>query len=131
MQIRELTIYGLNGKVRHLPFKLGEVNIITGRSKSGKSAVGAIIEYCLGGAQCNIADGIVRDNADWYGLLLQFKFEQLFIARKNPSADQQSSSYCYAERGTQITIPEKCDFISNLNYNPIFNSCEESKRQKP
>ncbi|MBP2660165.1 MAG: hypothetical protein H6Q69_3197 [Firmicutes bacterium] len=30
MQIRELVLYGYNGKVRHLPFKLGKVNIITG-----------------------------------------------------------------------------------------------------
>ena len=35
MQIRELVLYGYNGKVRHLPFALGRVNIITGRSKSG------------------------------------------------------------------------------------------------
>lgn len=119
MQIKELVIYGLNGKVRHLPFRLGEVNIITGKSKSGKSAVGSIIDYCLGGGSCNIADGIVRDNADWYGLLLQFKSEQLFVARKNPSADQQSTGYCYVERGIDLTIPEKCDFVSNLNYSGL------------
>ena len=47
MQIRELVLYGYNGKVRHLPFALGQVNIITGRSKSGKSVVGDIIDYCL------------------------------------------------------------------------------------
>ena len=43
MQIRELVLYGYNGKVRHLPFALGKVNIITGRSKSGKSSIGDII----------------------------------------------------------------------------------------
>lgn len=48
MQIRELVLYGYNGKVRHLPFALGKVNIITGRSKSGKSAIGDIIDYCMG-----------------------------------------------------------------------------------
>ena len=42
MQIRELVLYGYNGKVRHLPFALGRVNIITGRSKSGKSVVGDV-----------------------------------------------------------------------------------------
>jgi hypothetical protein len=119
MQIRELVIYGLNGKVRRLSFKLGEANIITGKSESGKSAVGAIIDYCLGGSSCNIADGIVRDNAEWYGLLLQFKSEQLFVARKNPPADQQSSGYCYVERGEQIAIPEGCNFIPNLNYSGL------------
>ena len=41
-------------------FVLGQVNIITGRAKSGKSAIGDIIDYCLGGDSCNIADGVVR-----------------------------------------------------------------------
>lgn len=119
MQIRELIIYGLNGKVRRLPFNLGEVNIITGKSKSGKSALGSIIDYCLGGSSCNIADGVVRDNVDWYGLLLQFKTEQLFVARNNPPAGQQSSGFCYVERGEKVEIPEKCEFISNINYSGL------------
>lgn len=115
MQIRELVLYGYNGKVRHLPFSLGQVNIITGRSKSGKSAVGDIIDYCLGGNSCNIADGVVRDNVAWYGLLLQFEHERMFVARKNPDKDQQSTGYCYFEVGEKIEVPEECDFESNAN----------------
>ena len=94
MQIRELIIYGRNGKNRRLPFRMGEVNIITGKSKSGKTAIGAIIDYCLGGTSCNISDGVVRDNADWYALLLQFKNEQVFVSRKNPRPSQQTKPPC-------------------------------------
>ncbi len=115
MQIREITIYGLNGKVRHLPFKLGTVNIITGKSKSGKSAVGDIIDYCLGGDSCNIADGVIRDNVAWYGLLLQFENERVFVARKNPDPGQQSTGYCYVEIGKEIEAPAECNFVSNEN----------------
>jgi len=95
------------------------VNIITGTSETGKSVVGTIIDYCLGGEQCNIADGIVRSNVDWYGLLLQFKTEQLFVARKNPNAGQHTSTFCYVERGVQIAIPETCKFGSNINSNGL------------
>lgn len=115
MQIREIIIYGLNGKVRHLPFKLGSVNIITGKSKSGKSAVGDIIDYCLGGDSCNIADGVIRDNVAWYGLLLQFENERVFVARKNPDPGQQSTGYCYVEIGKELEAPEECNFVSNKN----------------
>lgn len=115
MQIRELVLYGYNGKVRHLPLALGKVNIITGRSKSGKSVVGDIIDYCLGGDSCNIADGVVRDNVAWYGLLLQFDHERVFVARKNPDKGQQSTGFCYIEVGEKIEVPEKCDFTSNTN----------------
>lgn len=115
MQIKELIIYGLNGKVRRLPFNLGSVNIITGKSKSGKSAVGAIIDYCLGGTSCNIADGIVRDCSDWYALLLQFDNEQVFVARKNPLPTQQTTSYCYVQIGKEVIVPNHADFTSNQN----------------
>lgn len=119
MQIRELVLYGYNGRVRHLPFSLGQVNIITGRSKSGKSAVGDIIDYCLGGDSCNIADGVVRDNVAWYGLLLQFEHERVFVARKNPDKGQQSTGYCYFEVGEKIEVPEECNFESNANVQGI------------
>lgn len=115
MQIRELVLYGYNGKVRHLPFLLGQVNIISGRSKSGKSVVGDIIDYCLGGDSCNIADGVVRDNVSWYGLLLQFDCERVFVARKNPDKGQQTTGFCYIEVGETIEVPEKMDFSSNTN----------------
>lgn len=115
MQIRQLILYGKNGKVRNIPFKLGQVNIITGKSKSGKSAIGDIIEYCLGGDSCNIADGVIRENVSWYGLLLQFEEEQIFVSRKNPEPGQQSTSYCYVKRGKVVSIPEIDDFTSNEN----------------
>lgn len=122
MQILELVLYGYNGKVRHLPFALGRVNIITGRSKSGKSVVGDIIDYCLGGDSCNIADGVVRDNVAWYGLLLQFECERVFVARKNPDRGQQTTGVCYIEVGEKIETPEKCDFSSNTNVSGIEES---------
>lgn len=119
MQILELVLYGYNQKVRHLPFKLGQVNIITGRSKSGKSAVGDIIDYCLGGNSCNIADGVVRENVAWYGLLLQFEKERVFVARKNPDKGQQTTTTCYIEVGASLEVPEQCNFSPNTNVSGI------------
>lgn len=115
MQIRELVIYGKNGKKRTIKFNLGTLNVICGKSKSGKSALGDIIDYCLGGDSCNIADGVVREHSAWYGLLLQFDNERIFVARKNPEPGQQTTSYCYIEIGEKINSPSTCDFQSNEN----------------
>lgn len=57
MQIKEIIIYGNQGQIRQLKFNLGIVNIITGKSMSGKTSVGEIIDYCLGDGNCNIAEG--------------------------------------------------------------------------
>ncbi|HEY8909250.1 MAG TPA: DUF3732 domain-containing protein [Desulfosporosinus sp.] len=119
MQIKELLLYGVNGEVRHLPFTIGEVNIISGKSKSGKSVIGDIIDYCLGGTYSNIADGLVRETVSWYGLLLQFDGERLFVARQSPPKGQQSTSKFYYEIGKTLIIPEKSNFISNSNTDGI------------
>lgn len=115
MQIRELVLYGTNGEVRHLPFNLGKVNIISGKSKSGKSVIGDIIDYCLGGTSCSIADGIVRETVSWYGLLLQFDNERVFVARQSPPKGQQSTNKFYYEIGKTLTVPEKSNFTPNSN----------------
>lgn len=119
MQILELVLYGVNGEVRHLPFNLGEVNIISGKSKSGKSVIGDIIDYCLGGTSCSIADGLVREAVLWYGLLLQFSDSRVFIARQSPPKGQQSTSKFYYEIGKDLVVPESQSFSSNSNIDGI------------
>lgn len=119
MQVLELVLYGHNGEKRTLPFSLGKMNIITGKSKSGKSAVGDIIEYCLGGSKCNVADGVVRDSVAWYGLLLQFDDTRIFVARKNPDPGAQSTSLCYYDVGNELQSPEHADFQINTNVDGI------------
>lgn len=105
MQILAIVLYGNNGKIRRLPFQKGKVNIITGRSKTGKSVIGDIIDYCFGGSSCNIAEGFVREHVAWYGLHLEHKGEFLFIARENPPSGQSSTNRCCYIVGAK-EIPE-------------------------
>lgn len=119
MQIKTIILYGKNGLRRDVQLELGTVNIITGRSKTGKSVIGDVIDYCLGGDSCNIAEGIVRRCVAWYALLLQFDSEQMFIARKNPDSKHQSSSELYYEIAGTVVIPATCDFVSNADTQTI------------
>lgn len=115
MQIRKIVLYGINGKVRCIPFNLGEVNIISGKSKTGKSVIGDIVDYCMGGDSCNIADGIVRETVLWYGLLLQLENERIFVARQSPPKGNSSTSKFYYNIGKKIDVPRECDFEPNTN----------------
>lgn len=47
MQIKNIILYKDAERKRILPFDLGKVNIITGESKSGKTALINIVDYCL------------------------------------------------------------------------------------
>lgn len=55
MKIHSIHLYSRDGQRRDLKFKADGLNIITGRSSTGKSALSEIIEYCMGtfNVQCS------------------------------------------------------------------------------
>lgn len=86
MQIKEIVLYGPEGKSkRSIKFHLDSINIISGPSKTGKTALINIIEYCLGKMESEIPKSSYFDLVSWYGLLLSFNKDYLFIARRAPS----------------------------------------------
>lgn len=85
-------------------FKPGRLNVITGASRTGKSAIIPIIDYCLGSKDCSIPIDTIRDHANWYGVLIATSFEQILISRKVPSGNLSSNDF-YILRGEQVTPP--------------------------
>ena len=71
IQIRAVVIYSHDGRHRVVPFEPGRVNIISGDSRTGKSAILGIIDYCLGAKEIDVQEGKVRRNVAWFGLLLE------------------------------------------------------------
>ena len=57
------------------------LNIITGRSSTGKSAIIELFDYCTGSADNTIPSGIITDNACLYFIVLYKNDTQLVIAR--------------------------------------------------
>ena len=86
--------------------KPGQVNIVTGDSGTGKSSLSTIVDYCLGRETYLIPEGIGR-NVSWFGLLLQFSGDQIFIARANPSLGKISANSVYIEQGDKIFSPAR------------------------
>ena len=58
--IKEIIIFNKLGEKRTVPLNQG-VNIITGESKTGKSALVEIIDYCLCSTRCTIPKGKITD----------------------------------------------------------------------
>jgi len=101
MQIKNIILYKNSDNIRILPFELGKVNIITGESKSGKTAIIDIIDYCLGSKDCKIAEGVIRKNVYWFALTVVFnEKDEFFIARMNPTIkDVGSISELFITKG--------------------------------
>ncbi|GAA5037629.1 hypothetical protein GCM10011506_34200 [Marivirga lumbricoides] len=121
MQIQKIILFSHKGEQRILSFNLGEVNIITGESKSGKSALIEIINYCLASTSCDIPEGIIRDTVSYFSILLKFNDNSsAFIARENPNVKgQQTSTSVYLSRSTGDNIPNFENIIPNINIDAL------------
>jgi len=115
MQILDIVIYGHNGEHRSLSLNAGRVNIVTGASKTGKSALVDIVDYCFGASECRVPAGPIRRHVSWFGLRLQLDGGQAFVARRCPGADANSSEDCFVEIRDGLSVPEAGDLRQTTN----------------
>ena len=113
LQIAKLILYSRRGEVREVAFRAGKLNILTGGSKTGKSAIIDIIDYCTGRGECNVADGVIRKHVGWYALLFQLGDGQIFIARRNPDIGDRTNGDIYMDRGSNIETPRGSALFKN------------------
>ena len=105
MQILNIVLYGHDGEQRTLNLKTGGVNVITGASKTGKSALIDIVDYCFGSGECRVPEGIIRKAVAWFAVRLQLQSGQAVIARRCPSPGAASSEECFVEVSSSVAIP--------------------------
>lgn len=114
-QIRDIVLYAHNGEMRRVEFASGRLNIITGGSKTGKTALIAVLEYCFGSSECHIPEGIMRRAVAWAGVRLAVPEGDVFIARRLPAPGRNSSSDVYYAVGSQIALPRADQLMQTTN----------------
>lgn len=119
MKIRSIHIYSHDGQRRDLRFKVDGLNVITGRSSTGKSALSEIIEYCMGRSSFNVPEGVIRDKVAWFAVLYQFEKEQVLVAKPTPPGGGASCSTAMLRRGAQLQAPEFKDLAVNTDDDSI------------
>lgn len=80
--IKFIIIFCKNGEKRIVPLEQG-VNIITGESKTGKSALVEIIDYCLCSTRCTVPKGKITEFSYLYTLVMLIGDSTYIIARYN------------------------------------------------
>lgn len=98
-------------KIRTINFALNKVNVITGDSRTGKSAIVPIIDYCLASSDCLIPRDIIRDNVAWYGLLVSLGGEgfTLFARKESEDDSKPSDIFILKENIREDDIPNVLD----------------------
>lgn len=111
-QILSLILWSKHGyPPRVLSFEPGMVNVITGASKTGKSAVIPIIDYCLASGKCSIPVGTIRNACTWFGIVIDTLEGRKLLARREPGNAKQSGDMYVLDSDT-FEIP---DTIENKN----------------
>jgi hypothetical protein len=110
LQIVELILWprkaGLAPQV--VPFERDKANIITGASKTGKSSIIPIIDYCLGSERCAIPVGVIRKAVAWFGIVVDTDEGLILLARPEPGKQPTSTDmYLKAvqEGKTPLDVP--------------------------
>jgi hypothetical protein len=115
VQILDIVVYSHDGRRRELPLLPGKVNIVTGSSKSGKSALIDIVNYCFGSGACEVPEGPIRRKVSWFGLRLQLRSGEAFIARRCPSGVALSSQDCFVAISDRVELPNQEDLGQTTN----------------
>lgn len=79
--IRYIGILDNSNNIHGLSLDEG-LNIITGRSSTGKSALINIFDYCMGATRNNVPHGIISNNAKLYFLVLNVNGKFITLARE-------------------------------------------------
>lgn len=119
MKIGSIHIYSHNGHRRDLRFKIEGLNVITGRSSTGKSALAEIIEYCMGRSTFNVPEGVIRDKVAWFAVIYQFPMEQVLVAKPSPPGGGVSCSTAMLRRGAKLQAPEFNELAVNTDDDSI------------
>jgi len=113
-QLRSLILWPrIEAAPRIVEFEPGVVNVISGASKTGKSAVIPIVDYCLGSEKCAIPVGIIRESCAWFGIVVETLEGQKLLARREPGDQQQTGDMILVE-SPDVEIPYR---ISQRTHN--------------
>jgi len=99
------------------------INVISGGSKTGKSAIIPIIDYCLAADRCSIPVDVIRNACSWFGILIDTVEGQKLLARREPG-DQQSTSGMYIREMLPIEIPDVIE-KENINTTAVKRRLDE------
>ncbi|BDU22234.1 DUF3732 domain-containing protein [Dyella sp. GSA-30] len=104
-QILKLVLWPRKGgEPRVVPFERNVVNVISGGSKTGKSAVIPIIDYCLGSEHCAIPVGKIRQACNWFGVVVDTSDGEILFARREPGDVRRQGDF-FVLQDTTISVP--------------------------
>lgn len=125
LQIREILLWPRDPqfKPHRVAFELGKVNVISGASRTGKSAVIPIIDYCLGSGSCSIPVNTIRKYCEWFGIVVATDQGDKLLARREPGAQRNTDDMFLMEADRITELPHR--ITKNTNADAVKRLLDE------
>lgn len=112
--IHEIGVIDKNGIKHPVNFKAG-LNVVTGKSSTGKSALIEIFDYCFGSDENTIPKGVITNSATIYYVALAVNEQDMVLAR-NPDI---TSKAFFRRVETFNTIEIDRDYFNASYFRPL------------
>lgn len=97
--IDTIRLWSHDNEVRDVNFERGKINVLSGHSSRGKTALLHIIDYCLLSSSHKIPHDVINDTVAWYGMKFYINEKELVIARRSPHAQAVSDELYFSSVG--------------------------------
>jgi hypothetical protein len=116
MQLLFLAVYSASGERRDIRFVPGQLNVVTGASATGKSALLDMLEYCLGRDRIMMPVGPITATVSWYAALFKLPDGgRAFVARPAPPGGQASSQRAMLEFRANLELLPYTALSANID----------------
>lgn len=123
--IKYISVIDKNGHHHFVEFYKG-LNIITGKSSTGKSAMIEIFDYCFGNSEYTVPEGVITEVAQLYFVVLKIAESYLIIGRK----PNQEKGFIKIETNkdlikdiTNFNLDYFTDFVPLTDFKKELNRC--------
>lgn len=100
-----ISLWSRKGIRRDIEFKRNCVNVITGESQTGKTALLRIIEYCFLASEHKLPHDVINDNTEWYAVKFYINDKEFVLARRSPHEAYVSDEYYFSSVGELPSFP--------------------------
>jgi len=121
--IKQIAVFSKTGSKRFVSFEDG-LNIITGDSKTGKSALIEIIDYCLFSSRSSVPVGKITDFAKLFAVIYKVNEVYIVIGRPAPKTGEMRSAYLKIETDYQVIENIDYDYFNDIAIKPIKNDVQ-------
>jgi hypothetical protein len=102
--IDSILLWSKTSQLREVRFQRNAVNVITGESHTGKTAILDIVDYCFLASEHKLPESVINENISWYGVKFYANEKTFALCRRAPTGGVVSDDYFFSSTGA---IPQR------------------------